>query len=158
MLERNIDSSSKTNNDSSSYDSGFDDDSSEANSDFSSYDSDFDDSNSNINSYQFEVNCNDINESHEYSCDPMLYHILNYPDFYTYDPNIALNEEYFSKTYDDSEMLNINLFKQNIISFISNFHIENYELNNEKNDVINISKYNTFYQMKKKNGFVINVL
>ena len=56
------------------------------------------------------------------------------------DPKCTINEEYLSKTYDESEILNINIFKNNITSFIFNFDTENYELNNEKNDVINISK------------------
>ena len=54
----------------------------------------------------------------------MLYHILNDSDMYRCDPDIALNEEYYSKTYDDSEILKINVFKNNIKSFISNFDIE----------------------------------
>ena len=40
----------------------------------------------------------------------MLYHILNDNDMYTPDPEIALNEEYYSKTYDESDILKINLF------------------------------------------------
>ena len=36
--------------------------------------------------------------------------------------------------------MEINLFKDNIKSFVSDFNIENYEINNDKNDVINISK------------------
>ena len=70
-------------------------------------------SNFNINSYQFEVNCNDKIEIHEYSCDLMLYHILNDNNMYTHDPDIFLNEEYYSKTYDTSDILDINLFKSN---------------------------------------------
>ena len=83
---------------------------------------------------------------------------MNDPDFYTHDSNIALNDEYYSKTYDDSVILNINTFKNNITSFISDFDMENYELNKEKNEVINTSKYKIVYQIKKKNGFVMYVL
>ena len=40
--------------------------------------------------------------------------------------------------------MEIDLFKDNIQSFISDFNIENYEMNNDKNDVINISNYNKY--------------
>ena len=73
------------------------------------------------------------------------------------DPKCTINQEYLSKTYDESEILNINIFKNNITSFIFNFDTENYEPNNEKNDVINISKNIFFYQMKKNNWFLMNV-
>ena len=80
----------------------------------------------------------------------MLYYTLNAPDFYTHDPNIALNDEYYSKIYDDSEMLNINLFKNNTTSFISNFDMEHYELSKEKNNVINTPKYKNFKSNEKE--------
>ena len=71
----------------------------------------------------------------------MLYHILNDNDMCTPDPEIALNEEYYSKTYDDSDIFKINVIKSNIQSFISDFDIEEYEINKDKNNVINISKF-----------------
>ena len=71
----------------------------------------------------------------------MLYHILNDNNMYTYDPDIFLNEEYYSKTYDTSDILDINLFKNNIKWFTSNFDIEDYEMIKEKNDVIDIFKF-----------------
>ena len=40
--------------------------------------------------------------------------------------------------------MEINLFKNNIQSFISDLNIEGYEINKDKNDVINISKFNKF--------------
>ena len=36
--------------------------------------------------------------------------------------------------------MKISIFKSNIKSFISNFSTENYEVNNENNDVVHISK------------------
>ena len=62
----------------------------------------------------------------------MLYHILNDDDMYTHDPEITLNVDYYSKTYDDSEILKINLLNNNIQPFISNFDLEDYEMNKEK--------------------------
>ena len=41
----------------------------------------------------------------------MLYRILNDLDMYTHDPNIALNDEYYSKIYDNSEILRTHIFK-----------------------------------------------
>ena len=38
-------------------------------------------------------------------------------------------------------MMKINLFKDNIQSFISDFNIEDYVMNKDTNDVINISKF-----------------
>ena len=43
-----------------------------------------------------------------------------------------------------NQKLNINIFKNNITSFIFKY-IENYELNNEKNAVVNNSKNKNFY-------------
>ena len=40
--------------------------------------------------------------------------------------------------------MKIDLFKDNIQSFISDFNIENYEMNNDKYDVINISNNNKY--------------
>ena len=35
------------------------------------------------------------------------------------------------KTYSDTQIVEIDLFKDNIQSFISDFNIENYEMNND---------------------------
>ena len=64
-----------------------------------------------INPYQFDVDCNDINESFEYSCDPMFYRIMNDPKFYEQDPKCVINEEYLSKTYNESEISNMYIQK-----------------------------------------------
>ena len=106
MLEKN--------NDSFVYDCDFDDSFSKSNNDSLSNDSCFDDSKFDNKLYKFEVNCNDKYEIHEYSYDPMLYHILNDNYTNTHDPNISINEEYYSKRFDYSEILNINLIKNNI--------------------------------------------
>ena len=59
----------------------------------------------------------------------------------------------------NSEMIKTILFKDNIQSFISYFNIEDYEMNEDKNDTINIyTDSRNFFQMKKKNGFVMTVL
>ena len=59
----------------------------------------------------------------------------------------------------NSEMMKIILFKYNIQSFISYFNIEDYEMNEDKNDAINIyTDSRNVFQMKKKNGFVMTVL
>ena len=42
---------------------------------------------------------------------------------YTHDPDIAINNKYYSKEYNDSEMMKINVFKDNIQSSISDFKI-----------------------------------
>ena len=44
-----------------------------------------------------KLNLKHKNEIHENLCDPMIYHILNDNDMYTYDPNIALNNECYEK-------------------------------------------------------------
>ena len=44
--------------------------------------------------------------------------------------------------------MEINIFKGNIQSFISEFNIENYEINNDKNDVINISNNKKYLAAK----------
>ena len=59
----------------------------------------------------------------------------------------------------NSEMIKTILFKDNIQSFISYFNIEDYEMNEDKNDTINIyTDSRNVFQMKKKNGFVMTVL
>ena len=56
-------------------------------------------------------------------------------------------------------MIKTILFKDNIQSFISYFNIEDYEMNEDKNDTINIyTDSRNVFQMKKKNGFVMTVL
>ena len=69
----------------------------------------------------------------------MIYHLMNDNGIYTHDPNITPNDEYYNKKYNNDQILEINLFKGNIQSLISDFNIENYEINNDKNDVISIS-------------------
>ena len=98
LLEKSNDSSSELNNDSSDNDCDSDESSSNSNNNSSSNCSSLEDSDLNVNSYQFEIDCNHKNEMHEYSRNPMLYYILN--DIYTHDPEISLNEEYYSKAYD----------------------------------------------------------
>ena len=68
-------------------------------------------------------------------------YILNYNDMYTYDPENALNVDYYSKTYDNSDTLKINWFKHNIQSFVSDFDIKDCEMNKDKNDVTHISEF-----------------
>ena len=46
--------------------------------------------------------------------------------------------------------MEIDLFKDNIQSFISDFNIENYEMNNDTNGVINISNYNKCHANEEK--------
>ena len=60
---------------------------------------------------------------------------------YTYDPENALNVDYYSKTYDNSDTLKINWFKHNIQSFVSDFDIKDCEMNKDKNDVTHISEF-----------------
>ena len=81
------------------------------NYDSSFHDSDFDDSTFDINLYQYDVDCKDINESFEYSCDPMFYHILNDLEFYEQDLKCVINEKYLSKTYNESEISNMYIQK-----------------------------------------------
>ena len=50
------------------------------------------------------------------------------------------------KKYSDTEITALDLFKDNIQLFISDFNIENCEMNNDKNDVINISNYNKYFK------------
>ena len=118
--ESDIDeSSSNINNNSSSNDSYSED-----------YDFDFD-------SNQFTINFKHTNDEQNYTCDPMLYHLLNDGRIYSHgtDPN----KEYHNKKYNDDQTLAMNGFKRNIQSFISEFNIKHYEINNDKHDVINIS-------------------
>ena len=61
-------------------------------SDSNSEDIDFD-----VHSYQLKIESKNKNEIPKFSCDPMIYHILNDNDMYTHDPNIALNNEYYEK-------------------------------------------------------------
>ena len=82
----------------------FDESSLNSNNYSSSNDSSSEDINFDVHSYQFKIETKYKNEIHEYSCDPMIYHILNDNMMYTYDPDIALNVEYYSKTYDDSSV------------------------------------------------------
>ena len=96
--------------------------------------------NPNNNSFSSDSNSEDFDfDVYEYSCDPMIYHLLNDNDIYKHDQTIALNEEYYNERYSDDQILEINSLKDNIQSFISDFNIENYEINNNKNDVTNIS-------------------
>ena len=144
LLEKSNDSSSELNNDLLVNESDFDKSSSNSNNYSSSNSSSLEDIDFGVHSYQFEIDCKHKNEIHEYSCDPMIYHILNDNKVYTYDPDIALNVEYYSKTYDDSgyyskeyndsEMTKINLFKDKTQSFISDFNIEDYKMIKYKNE------------------------
>ena len=43
-----------------------------------------------------------------------------------------------------------NLFKDNIQSFISDFNIEDYEMNKDKNNVINLSKFKKYISNKEE--------
>ena len=97
LIEKINDSSSELNNDASDNESDFDDSSSNSNNCSSSHDSNIEDIDFDIHSYQFEIDSKHKNEIHEYSCDPMIYHILNDNGMYTHDPDITINNEYFEK-------------------------------------------------------------
>ena len=84
-------------NDSSINDCDFDDDSSKSNNYSFSNGSSLNYSDFDVNSYQFEIDCNHKNETHKYSCDPMLYYLLNDNDMYPHYLEIVLDEEYYSK-------------------------------------------------------------
>ena len=77
-----------------------------------------------------------------------VYHILNGLEFYEQDPKCIINEEGLSKTYDGSQILKINIFKDNITILISNLDTKNYEINNESNYVVSV---------KNKNNDVIHI-
>ena len=132
LIEEWNDSSSELNDDSSVNESDFDDSTSNSNNYSSSNNSSLEYIDFVVHSYQFEINSKHKNEMHEYSSDPMIHHILNDNNMYTHDPDIFLNEEYYSKTYDTSDILDTNLFKSNIKSLTSNFDIEVYEMIKEK--------------------------
>ena len=144
LIEEWNDSSSELNDDSSVNESDFDDSTSNSNNYSSSNNSSLEYIDFVVHSYQFEINSKHKNKMHEYSSDPMIHHILNDNDMYTHDPDITINNEYYSKEYNDSEIMKINLFKDYIQSFISDFNIEEYEMNKDKNDAINISKFKKY--------------
>ena len=102
MIEKNNDLLYQLNNDSSDNESNvdesdIDESSSNSNNYSSSNDSSSEDIDFDVHSYQLKIESKDKNETHEYSCDPMIYHLLNDNDMYTHDPNIALNEEKYEK-------------------------------------------------------------
>ena len=102
MIEKSNDFSSKLNNDSSDNKSDFDEsslDESFSNSNNCSYsnDSSSEDIDFDVHSYQFKIASKHKKETHEYSCDLMIHHLLNDNDMYTHDPNIALNVENYEK-------------------------------------------------------------
>ena len=78
----------------------------------------------------------------------MIYHLLNDDRIYTHDTNSDPKKEYYNKKYSDDQILAINVFKRNILSFISEFNIKNYKVNNDKNDVINISNNKKYLEEK----------
>ena len=59
-----------------------------------------------------------------------------------------LTKEYYNTKYNDDQILAINVFKRNIQSFISEFNIKHYEINNDNNDVINISNNKKYLEEK----------
>ena len=50
-----------------------------------------------VHSYHFKIESKYKKEKHEYSCNPMMYHLLNDNDIYTHNPDIALNKKYYEK-------------------------------------------------------------
>ena len=95
-----IDNQSKNElSDNESYidESDIDEYSSNSNHNSSSNDSKSEDVDCDVHSYKFKIESKKTIETHEYSCDPMIYHLLNDNDIYTHDPNIVLNEEYYQK-------------------------------------------------------------
>ena len=92
MIEKSNYLRNQLNNDSSDNESNVDE-------------SDIDESSSNSNNYsssnQFKIESNHKNETHEYSCDPIIFHLLNDNDMCTHDPNIRLNVEYYEEKNSD---------------------------------------------------------
>ena len=155
MIEKSNDLMNQLHNDSSNNESNvdksdIDESSSNSNNYSSSNDSISEDIDFDIDSYQFKIESKHKNDTHEYSCDPMIYHLLNDNDMYRHDPNIRLNVEYYENKYSDNQILEIDdLFNDNIKSFISDFNIENYEINNDNNNVINISNNKKYLAEKE---------
>ena len=97
MIEKSNDLLYELNNDSSDNESNGDEFSSNFNIYSSSNDSSSEDIDFDVHSYQLKIESKDKNETHEYSCNPMIYHLLNDNDIYTHNPDIALNKKYYEK-------------------------------------------------------------
>ena len=87
--------------------------------DSSSEDNDFD-----VYSNQFIIKSKHTNNEQTYACDPIIYHLLNHDRIYTHNTNSDPKKEYYNKKYSDDQILAINEFKRNILSFISEFNIK----------------------------------
>ena len=87
--------------------------------DSSSEDNDFD-----VYSNQFIIKSKHKNNEQTYACDPMIYHLLNDDCISTHNTNSDPKKEYYNKKYGNNQILAINEFKRNILSFISEFNIK----------------------------------
>ena len=106
MIEKSNYLRNQLNNDSSDNEcnvdeSDIDESSSNSNNYSSSNDSSSEDIDFDVHSYQLKIESNHKNETHEYSCDPIIFNLFNDNDMCTHDPNIRLNVEYYEEKNSD---------------------------------------------------------